>query len=151
VRYLIGVGNCTASDDGIGPRIVELIAEQGIERGFRAIDLSSNSLNLVSYLAPDTEAILIVDSALMGLQPGETRFFSPDDVETRKAAAGFSTHEGDILGVIELARAVGYPVPRLAIMGIEPATTAPGIGLSPVIAERTAGYAAAAIERLLSL
>lgn len=151
MRYLIGVGNCTASDDGIGPRVVELIAEQGLERGFRAIDLSSDSLGLVSYLAPDTEAILVVDSALMGLEPGDTRFFSPADVETHKASAGFSTHEGDILAVLELARTVGYPMPPLAIMGIEPATVEPGMELSPAIADRVAGYAAAAIERLLSL
>ncbi len=151
MRYLIGVGNCTASDDGVGPRIVELIAEQGLERGFRAIDLSSDTFSLVSYLEPATEAILIVDSALMGLPPGETRFFSPSEAGAPTPPAALSTHQSDILAVLELARMVGYPVPPLAIMGIEPATVAPGMSLSPAIADRVSAYAAAAIERLLSM
>ncbi len=151
MRYLIGVGNCTASDDGVGPRIVELIAEQGLEHGFRAIDLSGDTFSLVSYLEPATEAILVVDSALMGLPPGEARFFSPADVDVRTPPAGLSTHESDILAVLELARAIGYPVPPLAVMGIEPATVEPGMSLSPAIADRVPGYAAAAIERLLSM
>src|SRR5512136_2092709 len=133
MRYLIGVGNYTAGDDAIGLRIVEEIAQKGLERGFRAIDLSSNSLNLVSYLGPATEAILVVDSAKMGLPPGEVRFFSPDEAATRKELAGFSTHEGDVLRVLELARAVGYTVPRLRIMGIEPATTDAGTALSATL------------------
>ena len=58
----------------------------------------------------------------MGLAPGDVRFFTPDEVETTKALAGISTHEGDVLKVLELARAAGYTVPRLRIMGIEPAT-----------------------------
>jgi len=151
VRYLIGVGNYTAGDDAIGLRIVEEIASKGLEQGFRAIDLSSNSLNLVSYLAPETEAILIVDSARMGLPPGEVRFFAPEQVETRKVLSGVSTHEGDLMAVLTLARAAGYVVPRLRIMGIEPATIEPGAGLSQTIQDGTAGYVAAAIDELMRM
>jgi hydrogenase maturation protease len=151
VRYLIGVGNYTAGDDAIGPRIVEAIAEQGLDQGFRAIDLSSNSLNLVSYLAPDTEAILVVDSARMGLAPGDVRFFSPGDVHTRKTLPGISTHEGDILKVLELARAVGYQLPPVDVMGIEPESIEPGAGVSKTLETRTAGYVAAAIDRLMRM
>jgi hydrogenase maturation protease len=151
VKYLIGVGNYTAGDDAIGLRIVEEIATKGLEHGFRAIDLSSNSLNLVSYLAPDTEAILIVDSAKMGLAPGEVRFFGPDEAATKKGLAGFSTHEGDVMGVLELARAVGYAVPRLRFMGIEPERVDAGTGLSATIGDRTDAYVAAAIDGLMRM
>ncbi len=48
MRYLIGLGNYMAGDDAVGLRIVEEIAAKGLEHGFRAVDLSSNSLNLVS-------------------------------------------------------------------------------------------------------
>jgi hydrogenase maturation protease len=151
MRYLIGVGNYTAGDDAIGPRIIEAVVEQGLERGFRAIDLSSNCLNLVAYLAPDTEAILIVDSARMGLRPGDVRFFSPGDVETHKPTGGISTHEGDVLRVLALARAAGYPVPQLEVMGIEPESLEPGAGMSRAIVEKTAGYVADAIDRLAQM
>jgi hydrogenase maturation protease len=151
VRYLIGVGNYMASDDAVGLRIVEEIAAQGLEDGFRAVDLSSNSLNLVCYLVPETEAILVVDSARMGLQPGDVRFFAPDEVETNKALAGISTHEDDLMKVLELARAAGCTVPRLRIMGIEPEKVDAGPGLSRTIEDRTDGYVAAAIAGLMSM
>jgi hydrogenase maturation protease len=151
MRYLVGFGTYTASDDAIGVRVIEHVAKHGLDRGFRAIDLSSNSLNLVSYLEPATDAILIVDSARMGLSPGEMRLFAPDQVETRKVTGGLSTHGGDVLKVVELARATGYPIPRILIMGIEPATLAPGIGLSPALEARIPAYAEAAVEVLGTL
>ena len=151
MRYLIGIGNYNSGDDGIGPRVVEEIEARGLEEGFRAIDLSASSLNLVSYLAPETEAILVVDSARMGLAPGEMRFFGPEQVETRKTLAGISTHEGDVLKVVELARAVGYVVPPLRLMGIEPATIQAGAGLSAALRENLPAYVAAAIGELMRM
>lgn len=152
MRYLIGVGNYTAGDDAVGLRVVERIAEAGLERGFRAIDLSSNSLNLVAYLTRETEAILVVDSAKMGLRPGEVQFFSPAEVESRKPAAGvLSTHEGDVLAALSLATAMGYPAPRLRFMGIEPATLEPGAPLSAALESRTPEYVAAAIDALMAM
>jgi hydrogenase maturation protease len=151
VRYLVGFGNYTSCDDSIGLRIVEYVAERGLEQGFRALDLSTNSLNLVSYLNADTEAILIVDSAKMGMAPGETRCFTPEEVESRKEPGHLSTHEGDVLKVLELARAMGYPAPPIMIMGIEPERVTSGIGLSKTLEERLPAYAASAIARLLDL
>jgi hydrogenase maturation protease len=148
VRYLIGIGNYHSGDDAIGPRVVEEIAAKDLEDGFRAIDLSANSLNLISYLVPETEAILIVDSARMGLQPGDAKFFAPEQVETAKNLPGISTHEGDVLKVIELARAVGYVVPKLRLMGIEPETFESGAGLSQPLLGKLDAYVAAAVDEL---
>ena len=151
MRYLVAFGNYTAYDDGIGLRIVEYIAEHGLEQGFRALDLSTNSLNLVSYLKADTDAILIVDSARMGMVPGTTRFFTPQEVESRKEPGHLSTHEGDVLKVLDLARAMQYPTPPIVIMGIEPESVRSEIGLSKTLEERLPAYAAAAITRLRDL
>lgn len=151
MRYLVGFGNYTSYDDSIGLRIVEHIAERGLEQGFRALDLSTNSLDLVSYLNADTEAVLIVDSARMGMAPGEVHFFTPEEVESRKEPGHLSTHEGDVLKVLELARAMGYPEPPILIMGIEPERVTSEIGLSKALEERLPGYAAAAITRLRDL
>jgi hydrogenase maturation protease len=151
VRYLIGLGNYTAGDDAVGVHVVEHVVANGLERGFTAVDLSTNALNMVSYLGPETEAVVVVDAASLGLEPGEYRFFSPDEVETQKELAGLSTHEGDPLKVLDLAAGAGYPIPPLVIMGIEPSAMASGIGLSEQLAERVPAYAAAAIERLLRL
>jgi hydrogenase maturation protease len=151
VRYLIGLGNYTAGDDAVGVHVVEYVVANGLDRGFAAVDLSTNALNLVSYLEPDTEAVLVIDAARLDLEPGEYRFFSCSEVESQKELAGLSTHEGDPLRVLSLAAGAGYPIPPLAIMGIEPQDMASGIGLSERLAERVPAYAAAAIERLFQL
>jgi len=149
MRYLIGAGNYTAFDDSIGLRIVEWIAEQGLEKGFRAIDLSGNTLNLFTYLEKPTEHILIADSARMGKRPGAYAFFKPEDVRTKKKLAGMTTHEGDLLKILEFARQMRYHIPPITFMGIEPQEFKNEIGLSEALARRLPEYARAAIRRCL--
>jgi hydrogenase maturation protease len=151
VRYLIGLGNYLAGDDGVGVHVVEHVVAEGLERGFTAVELATNALNLVSYLGPETEAVLVIDAAYLGLEPGDYRFFAPDEVETQKELAGFSTHEGDPLKVLELAVSAGYTIPPFAVMGIEPYACEHGTGLSDQVAACVPAYAAAAIEHLGAL
>jgi hydrogenase maturation protease len=127
------------------------VTDNGREPGFEAFDLSTDALSLVAYLNDETEAVLVVDAAHVGLAPGEYRFFTPDEVETQKQLGGLTTHEGDVLKVLDLARSAGYPMPALAIMGIEPFDMEGGTELSGPLAERLPEYAAAAVERLAGL
>lgn len=147
----MGVGNYLAGDDAIGPRVVEQVALDGLEGDFEAVDLSTDVLALVAYLNPDTEAVLVVDAARMGLAPGDFRFFTPDEVQTCKEPSGLTTHESDVLNVLQLARQAGFPIPRVVIMGVEPCSVAAGLTLSGVLAERLPGYASAAVECLARL
>ena len=151
MRYLAGLGNYTQTDDAIGPRLIEHVVERGLEQGFVALDLAGRTLDLVLYFTAETEAIVVVDCARMGLAPGATRFFTPDDVATHKVLAGASTHEGDLLRVIALARQLGYPIPALVVMGIEPVSTEHGLELSPLLAQKLDGYARVAVARLREL
>ena len=100
-----------AGDDAVGPRVVEHVVVNGLDRDFEAVDLSTDALSLVAYLNAETEAVLVIDAAQLGLAPGDYRFFSPDEVETQKELSGLTTHEGDVLKVLELARDAGYPIP----------------------------------------
>lgn len=151
MRYLVGLGNYMARDDAVGPRVVEHVVTHGLDGDFEAIDLSTDALSLVAYLSDDTEAMLIVDAAYVGLAPGDFCFFSPDEVETQKDLSGFSTHEGDALKVLGMARAAGYPIPPFAVMGIEPCDMEAGTAMSECLAERVPAYAAAAIVHLAGL
>jgi len=145
VRYLIGIGNYYGRDDSVGLRIAEAIGERGLDRDFRAIDLGGNLLDAVHYLDAGTEAVLFVDSALMGAQPGDFAFFTPDDVTSRKDLAGISTHEGDLMKVLEFATAMGGPLPPITIMGIEPAELTDAPGLSAMLEARFDEYVDAAV------
>jgi len=140
-----------AGDDAVGPRVVEYVVAHGLDSGLVAVDLSTDALSLVAYLNADTEAVLVVDAAQLGLPPGGYRFFSPDEVETQKELSGLTTHEGDVLKVLELARDAGFPIPPVAIMGIEPYDMESGIELSECLGARVPAYAAAAIVHLAGL
>jgi len=148
VRYLIGIGNYYGRDDAIGLRIAEHIGEKGLDRDFRAIDLGGNLLDVVHYLNDETEQVLIVDSARMGLEPADFAFFSLDQAASAKAIAGFSTHEGDLLKVLEFAEALAGSLPPISIMGIQPAELADEPGLSDTLEARFEEYVAAAVEFL---
>jgi hydrogenase maturation protease len=145
VRYLVGIGNYYGFDDSIGLRVAEAIGERGLDREFRAVDLGGNLLDLAHYLGAEVEQVLIVDSARMGSAPGEFAFFTPDDVTSRKCTEGFSTHEGDLLKVLEFAASVGGPLAPVTIMGIEPAQVSNEPGLSTQLAERFDEYVDAAV------
>ncbi|MBN1193717.1 MAG: hydrogenase maturation protease [Coriobacteriia bacterium] len=146
MRYLIGIGTYMGLDDSIGLRVAETIAAEGLDRGFRAVELRGNLLDLLHYVGADSEGVLVVDSARMGLEPGEYMFFSPDDVASRKELPGISTHEGDLMKVLELGRALGYPRPRLTILGIEPSEIGPEMGLSQTLEERFREYVQVAVR-----
>jgi hydrogenase maturation protease len=147
MKYLVGVGNYAMGDDGIGLRLIEAAAERGLPAGIEAVELKNDALGLFSYLVPDTERILLVDCVKMGEEPGNWRLFSPDEVRSLKQVARATTHEGDLLQTLELARQTGYAVPPIRILGIEPASMAPGMDLSPTLAARFDDY----LELLLEL
>jgi hydrogenase maturation protease len=145
VRYLVGIGTYYGLDDSIGLKVAETVGERGLDVGFTSIDLGGNLLDLVHYLVEETDAVLIVDAARMGLSPGEFAFFTPDEVATRKRTAGMSTHEGDLMKVLELASALGRPLPPITILGIEPFEVGDAPGLSGTLEHRFEEYVAAAV------
>jgi hydrogenase maturation protease len=145
MRYLIGIGTYMGLDDSIGLRIAEAIGEDGLDHGFQSIDLGGNLLDVLHYLGPETGQVLLVDTARMGLDAGEYRFFTADQVITRKELPGFSTHEDDLMKVLEFARSLEMPLPPITIMGIEPERIAAEEGLSPALERRFDEYVEAAV------
>ncbi len=150
-RYLIGIGNETMTDDGVGPRVAQLAAGEARALGFDTVVVGHDALAIVSYFDESTEHILFVDCVRMGRAPGEWASFSPEDVETRKALDRMTTHEGDLLRIVELGRQLGCPIPAITILGIEPERIEPGLELSPAVRARLGEYAAAAIAELRTI
>ncbi len=138
-RFLLGLGNPSMSDDSIGLRLAEHFFDVA-PNGFEAVDMAHDSLRLLFYCEPTTEKIVVVDCVEMNLAPGEFQIFTPEDVESKKELSGFSTHEGDVLKAVELGRQLGYTIPPITIVGIQPANTAFGFELSPELGARYSEY-----------
>lgn len=147
-RYIIGIGNYGMADDGVGLRVVEHIVQNGLEEGFEAVDIADEGMRLLFYLGPETEKIVIIDAVDMGLAAGDYRLFEPKEVETVKRTSGLTTHEGDVLKVLEFAGTLGYSIPPLVILGIQPGKMEPGMELSPPLRERFDVYLEAALEAI---
>jgi hydrogenase maturation protease len=149
-RYLIGLGNYAMGDDSIGLRVIEYVESKGMARGFEAIEAGNDGVRVLACFTEEVERVVIADCARMGLEPGEYRWLDPDDLESRKVTGGFSTHEGDIVKLLAMAREIGLPVPIVRILGIEPASTNAEMSLSPALQRRLPEYAGLAVREILA-
>lgn len=150
MKYLIGLGNFLMYDDSVGIRIVEHVVEENKEDGFRALDLSGNALNILSYLNDETDKMVIVDTARMGEEAGKYRLFSLDEVESTKSLTGITTHEDDMIQVLRFAGENGYPLPEVVFMGIEPDSVRMDCGMSGTLKNRFDEYVKVAIAEVCS-
>lgn len=148
MRYIIGVGNYSMYDDSIGIRVIEYIEAHKLEDNFQAIDLSGNALNIFSYLDPETEKIVIVDTATLDKTPGDYLIFEPREVVSEKELSGFTSHEGDMIKVLALGKKTGYHIPEIKFLGIEAETIKNEFGLSKTLEDKLETYVKIAIEEV---
>jgi hydrogenase maturation protease len=134
---IIGIGNPTMSDDGIGPRLISEL--EGSVPGVDLIDMGTGGMQLVHVLA-GYDAVLIIDSADMGLAPGESRIFSPDDVVSFKETRAYSLHDWDLMRSIEISRQLGEAPTRILILAVQPACLDMREGMSPDVEQRIPEY-----------
>jgi hydrogenase maturation protease len=136
------------TDDGIGPRVADAAASRARALGFETVVIGHDTIGLLSYFDEATSRILFVDCVRMGRAPGDWLVFSPEDVESRKPLGRMTTHEGDILRIVEMARQLGGPMPWVTILGIEPASVEPGLDLSTGLGLRLEEYVQAALAEM---
>ena len=139
-RYVMGMGNYSKDDDGIGLHVIEYITANNLDDTFEAIEIANDGMKMLTFFTDETDKIVIVDCALMGKEPGHAEVFGVDDVNSVKNTTGITTHEGDILKLVSLAREVGYPVPDIRIVAIEPESLGLDMRLSKTLSDRLESY-----------
>lgn len=127
---IIGIGNPVMGDDSIGPRLVAEL--EGSVPGVDLIDMGTGGMQLVHILA-EYRAVILIDSADMGLPPGDSRLFSPEDVVSLKETRAYSLHDWDVLRSIEISRELGEAPERILILAVQPATLEMVEKLSPEV------------------
>ena len=120
MNLLLGIGNPRHGDDALGP----VFARAFRHPEWRCVNASTAPVNfagLVRRLHPDL--LVLLDAADMGLPPGTLRRLSPAEVRARD----FGTHAPSIGQLADfLADCAG----RVVVLGIQPASVAPGARLS---------------------
>jgi len=112
---LVGIGNIMRGDDGAGPALINNLSGRISAECLDVGSVPENYLEKMVMLHPQT--VLLIDAADFNGEPGEIRFFNPDD-----ALNGIcSTHTGSM----ELINAYLHsriPVVNVFIIGIQPLT-----------------------------
>lgn len=129
---IVGIGNPIMRDDGVGPRVVEMLRQVDLPPEVEAIDGGTGGLDLLDLLEGAVR-VVFVDAVNFGGPPGQIEVFSPDAVRRLNLGPIASLHSVSLLDALELGDALGMALPDVKIVGVQPFEIAPGLGLSPAL------------------
>lgn len=137
-RVLVaGVGNIFLGDDGFGVELARRLARSELPAGVEVVDYGIRGVHLAYDLLGGYDTAILLDAAPRGESPGtvtvlelsEPHGGSGDDSGVAVDAHGMQPDR-----VLALARMLGGDAGRVLLVACEPASTAPGIGLSEQVA-----------------
>lgn len=132
---VVGVGNPLKGDDGLGPFLVERLANTTSVDCINAGLAPENHLERIVKLQPD--AVLFVDALDFGGQPGEVRLAKPKEL----VASGLSTHSLSIGMACQYLGERGLA--NIAVLGVQPENMDLDTPMTPSVS--------AAVERLYEI
>ncbi|MFN8465511.1 MAG: HyaD/HybD family hydrogenase maturation endopeptidase [Caldilineaceae bacterium] len=139
---VIGLGNPLMGDDGVGLVVLDQLAAQSFAPPVEFVDGGTWGLALL----PDVEragALLLLDAVNGAGAPGTVYVLGAEEIP-RFLAAKLSPHQVDVRELLALAELRGALPPELGVVGVQPAATAYGDGLSPAAAAAVEAAATAA-------
>ncbi len=146
VRVLVAcVGNTLRTDDGVGPRIAELLSAGDLPDGVEVADFGIGGVHLVQTLLDRTfDALVVVDCADRGRPPGTVMEIEPEvlDVTTLPHTERYDyladMHYTKPERALALAKGLGVLPDRTLLVGVQPEDAETlGRELTPVV-ERAA-------------
>ena len=133
---VIGVGNVSLSDEGIGSRVLREVAHKA-PHWVEAVEAGLPGPGLVNLLEGREKAV-IIDAVDGGCPPGTVYRFRPDEATQNESAQSYSLHEGNVLLYVKLAEALGMCPKEVVVVGIQPGNLSPGEKLSPPVEKAVA-------------
>ncbi|ALP40121.1 HyaD/HybD family hydrogenase maturation endopeptidase [Aeromonas schubertii] len=130
---ILGVGNLLLSDEAVGVRIVE-----ALERDYRfapgtlLLDGGTAGMELLEAMA-SRDHIILVDAVRSGNPPGTVVTLKDEEIPTLFGRK-ISPHQLGLADVLSALHMTGESPKRLTLIGGEPASLEPRIGLTPVVA-----------------
>ncbi len=144
---IAGLGNKLRSDDGFGPRVVELLSNFKLPENVELADYGTAGFVLASELGEYDLAIFAdaIKSDEFDLCIIE---LNPSDINDVEELITFSLHEARVEEMLILAKKLGMLPKKVIIVGCQPENLDLGVGLSPRV-EELAEKAAEVILKLL--
>jgi len=126
---IMGIGNWLRSDDGVGVHAAQALA-QDPPPGARVVDAGTDALSALAFLE-DAAHVLLIDAVRSGSAPGTIRRFTEGDLSGPARAS--TAHTVSLLASRHLLPP-DAAWPQFLILGVEPASLAYGMELSPAVA-----------------
>jgi hydrogenase maturation protease len=143
---VVGIGNESCGDDGIGPLVVRRLGERELP-GVRCLVSPADGLALLDDFG-GVDTVILVDAALAAGSAATVRRIDAIASPLPGALRQVSSHGFGVLEVVELARAMGRLPGRLIVYGIAGERFSPGDEMSPAV-RAAADRVVADIEREL--
>lgn len=130
---IIGIGNVLTGDDAVGPHVVRALeARYELPDGVQVIDAGTPGYDLTAFLV-GLDAALLVDAVKAKGAPGELRVYDKPELLARKPVLAVSPHEPGVREALLNAEFMGVSPAVVRLVGVVPAATETGIGLSPAV------------------
>jgi len=148
-RILVaGIGNIFLGDDGFGVEVARRLAERALPDGVRVVDYGVRGLDLAYALLDDYDALILVDIAPRGQNPGTLYLIEPRLDDEGQVAP--DAHGMDPVKVLSLARTLGARPIRTFVVGCEPAFVLDGDDFEDVVVELS-GPVRAAVDEAVTM
>ena len=125
LRILIaGIGNIFMGDDAFGCEVAQRLAARPWPDGVRVVDYGIRGLDLAYALLDAPDAVILIDAAPRGGQPGTVYVIQPDLAQLAAAEPHemmLDAHTMNPLKVLRMVQGLGGELPRITLVGCEPA------------------------------
>ncbi len=133
-----GVGNIFFGDDGFGVEVARRLAECELPDEVTVADYGISGMHLAYDLSNGYDRAILIDATPRGGTPGTVYVLEPDQPAEADSAlfdtALFDAHGMQPDVVLGMLGMLGGNTGRMLIVGCEPASAGPGIGLSAPVA-----------------
>ena len=142
----LGIGNTLLTDEGVGIRVVEYLAEHHAdEPGVTYLDGGTLSFTLAGPIA-DHDTLIVFDAARLKATPGTIACLEDEAMDKYLTGNRESVHEVGLTDLLDIARLSETFPRRRALIGVEPEGIDWGEELSPSVAPAVPRAARMALE-----
>lgn len=132
---VVGVGNPLMGDDGVGEAVVAALRERGLPDGVEATHAGTTAFFALEAMDGADRAVVVDAVATDEADPGAIHRYRYRDGAFEGPPPDVLMHDFSFADALTAGR-TAYDTPdEVLVVGVEPATTATGIGLSDPVAE----------------
>lgn len=131
-KIVLGLGNILNHDDGAGVyalKELEKILPEETKKKIELVDGGVLGMDLLPYVE-EASHLLILDAVDGGVEPGKVMDYRKDEIELFYNGR-ISWHQLGFQEVLAVAKVRGKYPEKVHLIGVQPADTSVGVGLSP--------------------